>query len=177
MVTEEIVDGYITYSELSAVLRDIEKDSDRVKIDVVGKSAGGRNTYLLAISDRSTLKLVHDYVALASFIADNPDEALVMLDEDRFDYKIPIYIQGNIYCSERGGTDACLNLKNRGILLPCYYADVTCFDPQTVRDTATFEAPTSRPEAIVRILANGVTVLKDSHFMHRSLGRPLKPGT
>jgi hypothetical protein len=44
MVTEEIVDGYITYSELSAVLRDIEKDSDRIKIDVVGKSAGGRNT-------------------------------------------------------------------------------------------------------------------------------------
>jgi uncharacterized alpha/beta hydrolase family protein len=73
MVTEEIVDGYITYSELSAVLRDIEKYSDRVKIDVVGKSAGGRNTYLLAISDRSTLERLDDYVALASFIADNPD--------------------------------------------------------------------------------------------------------
>jgi N-acyl-D-aspartate/D-glutamate deacylase len=91
-----------------------------------------------------------------------------MLDEDRFDYKIPIYIKGNVYCSERGGTDACLNLKNRDILLPCYYADVTCFNPQTVRETATFEASTSRPGGIVHMLVNGVAVMKDSQFMHRS---------
>ena len=67
MVTEEIVDGYITYSERSAVLRDIGKNSDRVKIDVVGKSAGGRNIYLLVISDRSTLERLDDYVAMALF--------------------------------------------------------------------------------------------------------------
>jgi len=110
-------------------LQDIEKDSDRIKIDVVGKSAGGRNPYLLAISDRSTQEWLDDYVALTSFIADNPDEALVTLDESQLDYRVSIYIQGNIHGSERGGTDACLNLKNRGILSPGYYADVTCFDP------------------------------------------------
>jgi len=87
----------------------------------VGKSAGGRNIYLLAISDHSTLERLDDYIALASFIADNPDEALVMLDEGQLDYRAPIYIQGNIHRSERGGTDACLNLKNRGILSPGYY--------------------------------------------------------
>jgi hypothetical protein len=168
MVTEEIVDGYITYSELSAVLRDIEKDSDRVKIDVVGKSAGGRNTYLLAISDRSTLERLDDYVDLASFIADNPDEALVTLDESQLDYRVPSYIQGNIHRIEREGTDTRLNPKNRGTLSPGYYADVTCFDPQTVRDTATFEASTSRPGGIVHMLVNGVAVMKDSQFMHRS---------
>ena len=176
MVIDKIVGGYITYSELSAALRDIEKDSDRIKIDIVGKSAGGRNIYLLAISDRSTLERLDDHVALASFIADNPDEALVTLDEGQLDYRVPSYIQGKIHGSERGGTDACLNLKNRGTLSPGYYADVTCFDPQTVRDTATFEAPTSRPEGIVHMLVNGVPVMKDSQFMHRSPGRPLKPG-
>lgn len=176
MVTEEIVDGYITYSELSAILRDIEKDSDRIKIDVVGKSAGGRNTYLLAISDRSTQERLDDYVALASFIADNPDEALVTLDESQLDYRVPSYIQGNIHGSERGGTDACLNLKNRGTLSPGYYADVTCFGPKTVRDTATFKASASRPGGIVHMLVNGVPVMKDSQFMHRSPCRPLKPG-
>jgi hypothetical protein len=56
----------------------------------VGKSAGGRNIYLLAISDRSTLERLDDYIALASFIADNPDEALVMLDEGQLDYRVPI---------------------------------------------------------------------------------------
>ena len=110
MATEEVVDGYITYSELSAVLRNIEKGSDRVKLDIVGKSAGGRDIYLLAISDCSTLERLDDYRALASFIADNPDEALAMLDEGRLEYKIPTYIQGNIHGSERGGTDACLSL-------------------------------------------------------------------
>jgi hypothetical protein len=87
-------------------LRDKEKDSDRIKIDVVGKSAGERNIYLLAISDRSTLERLDDYVALASFISDNPDEALVTLDEGQLDYRVPSYIQGNIHGSERGGTPA-----------------------------------------------------------------------
>ena len=99
-----------------------------------------------------------------------------MLDEGQLDYKVPIYIQGNIYGSERVGTDACLDLKNRGILSPVYYVDITCFDPQTVRDTATFETPTSWPEGIVHMLVNGVPMMKDSQFMHRSPGRPLKLG-
>ena len=149
-------------------MQDIEKDSDRIKIDVVGKSAGGRNPYLLAISDRSTQEWLDDYVALASFIADNPDEALVTLDESQLDYRVPSYIQGNIHRSEREGTDACPNLKNRGTLSPGYYADVTCFNPQTVRETATFEASTSRPGGIVHMLVNSVPVMKDSQFMYRS---------
>jgi len=77
---------------------------------------------------------------------------------------------------ERGGTDVCPNLKNSGTLSPGYDADVTCFDPQTVRDTVAFQASISRPGNIIHMLINGVPVLRNSQFRHHSPGRPLKTG-
>jgi len=44
-----------------------------------------------------------------------------------------------------------------------------------VKDTATFEVSRPRPESIVHVTMNVVSVMKDSQFTYRSPGRLLKP--
>jgi len=40
----------ILYSEIAPKLREIEVNSNRVKVDVIGQSAGGRNLFLVTVS-------------------------------------------------------------------------------------------------------------------------------
>ena len=40
----------ILYSEIAPKLREIEVNSNRVKVDVIGQSAGGRNLFLVTLS-------------------------------------------------------------------------------------------------------------------------------
>jgi len=40
----------ILYSEIAPKLREIEVNSNRVKVDVIGQSAGGRNLFLATVS-------------------------------------------------------------------------------------------------------------------------------
>lgn len=47
-------------------------------------------------------------------------------------------------------------LAERGLLQAGYYADVVVFDPQQVRDAATFEHPEQFSEGIERVWVNGV---------------------
>jgi len=48
-----------------------------------------------------------------------------------------------------------LNLKNRGLLIPNYYADIVVFNPETIIDTATFSAPHQFPIGIEHVFVNG----------------------
>ena len=41
----------ILYSEIAPKLREIELNSNRVKVEVIGQSAGGRNLFLVTLSD------------------------------------------------------------------------------------------------------------------------------
>jgi len=49
-------------------------------------------------------------------------------------------------------------LHGRGILAPGNVADIVVFDPDTVRDKATFEAPRQRSEGIVDVFVAGCPV-------------------
>src|SRR5438045_6233273 len=51
---------------------------------------------------------------------------------------------------------ARLGVFDRGLLRPGMRADVACFDPERVRDTATYEQPRSLPLGIPYVLVNGV---------------------
>lgn len=55
-----------------------------------------------------------------------------------------------------------LGLTDRGLLKEGYYADVVVFDPDTVKDKATFEEPLQFAEGIEQVFVNGTAVLKDS---------------
>ncbi|HKC64239.1 MAG TPA: D-aminoacylase, partial [Pyrinomonadaceae bacterium] len=48
-----------------------------------------------------------------------------------------------------------VGLKDRGVLRQGAYADITIFDPQTVRDRSTFENPNQYPEGIPYVIING----------------------
>jgi N-acyl-D-amino-acid deacylase len=54
-----------------------------------------------------------------------------------------------------------LKIKERGALLPGYYADVVVFNPATITDHATFEKPHQYATGMIHVLVNGTQVLKD----------------
>jgi N-acyl-D-amino-acid deacylase len=54
-----------------------------------------------------------------------------------------------------GKPAARLRLENRGMLREGFAADITVFDPQTVRSRATYEAPDLPPEGILYVIRDG----------------------
>ena len=70
-----------------------------------------------------------------------------------------------------------LRLTDRGYLKPGYAADVVVIDPQTFRDTATFEKPHQYPTGVKWVLVNGRPVVKDGQYQDGVLsGRVLRWG-
>ncbi|MGH9531737.1 MAG: TonB family protein [Terriglobales bacterium] len=70
-----------------------------------------------------------------------------------------------------------MKLKDRGLLREGYFADVTIFDPATVRDLATFEDPHRTSVGIEYVFVNGVLALEKGKVTGKLGGRPLRgPG-
>ncbi len=67
-----------------------------------------------------------------------------------------------------------LGLFDRGHLRPGAAADVVCFDPQRIRDTATYEVPRQAPEGIPFVLVNGEVVIDMYRHTGRLAGRALR---
>jgi N-acyl-D-amino-acid deacylase len=72
---------------------------------------------------------------------------------------------------------ARVHLHDRGILRPGMAADVTVFDPATIRDVATFEDPMHYSVGVRFVLVNGRPVVDDGRITDERPGRPLRgPG-
>jgi N-acyl-D-amino-acid deacylase len=72
---------------------------------------------------------------------------------------------------------ARVGLLDRGILRPGMAADVTVFDPATIRDVATFEDPNHYAVGVKHVFVNGQAVVKDGVITDARPGRPLRgPG-
>ncbi len=70
-----------------------------------------------------------------------------------------------------------LKIDKRGILQPGFYADVVIFDPENIRDNATFEDPHQYAEGVLHVFVNGVQVLKDGEHTGATPGKFVKgPG-
>ncbi|WP_328611020.1 D-aminoacylase [Amycolatopsis sp. NBC_00345] len=70
-----------------------------------------------------------------------------------------------------------LRLADRGLVRPGYAADLVLFDPETVADTATFDAPRQPAEGISHVFVNGVAAIEDSHPTGALAGHSLRhPG-
>lgn len=72
---------------------------------------------------------------------------------------------------------ANIGIRERGSLVPGYYADVVVFDPATVRDHATFEEPLQYATGVEHVFVNGEQVLKDGEHTGAMPGRVVRgPG-
>ncbi len=68
-------------------------------------------------------------------------------------------------------------LRDRGLVKVGFPADLAVFDPKTVRDVATFEAPNRYSEGFRYVAVNGVLVIDDGRMTGKKPGRALRgPG-
>ncbi len=66
-----------------------------------------------------------------------------------------------------------LGLSDRGVLRTGLKADIAIFDPDTVRDTATFEKPHSYAEGVTAVIVNGQVAFEDGKMTAARPGRVL----
>lgn len=70
-----------------------------------------------------------------------------------------------------------LKLKQRGLLVEGYFADVVVFDPETIIDKATYDKPHQLAVGMHHVLVNGTQVLKDGQHTGKLPGRFIRgPG-
>ncbi len=67
-----------------------------------------------------------------------------------------------------------VGLRDRGLLLPGFYADIVVFDPEGVRDLATFEAPAQYSTGVHYVIVNGQPVLDAGQLTAARPGRVLR---
>ncbi|NIN68991.1 MAG: hypothetical protein GTO63_30750 [Anaerolineae bacterium] len=103
--------GYdsILYSEIAPKLREIEVNSNRVKVEVMGQSAGGRNLFLVTVSAPEAMGRLGQYQAIRQTMLKDPERAQEMVDEFG-DFKVPFYIHGSVHGDEYPGVDAAIRL-------------------------------------------------------------------
>jgi N-acyl-D-amino-acid deacylase len=70
-----------------------------------------------------------------------------------------------------------LRLQDRGLLAPGYFGDVVVFDPGTIQDHATYEAPHQYSSGVRHVLVNGTLVLREGEHTGALPGRVVRgPG-
>ncbi len=70
---------------------------------------------------------------------------------------------------------ARLRLRDRGLVREGYAADLTVFDPATVKDDATFAEPHRYPSGIPYVVVNGAVVVDGGRMTPAGTGRLLTP--
>ena len=72
---------------------------------------------------------------------------------------------------------ARVGLADRGILRPGFKADITIFNPVTIRDVSTFEDPTHYSQGIEHVFVNGKAVVAGGKITAERPGEPIRgPG-
>jgi len=69
---------------------------------------------------------------------------------------------------------ARFGLKDRGILRSGAFADIVVFDPERIRDTATYENPRVFAEGVSYVIVNGQLVFREGSFTGVRSGRALR---
>ena len=70
-----------------------------------------------------------------------------------------------------------LGIRERGRLIPGFYADIAIFDPDTIEDRATFENSQQYAVGIKHVLVNGIRVIADGEHTGMTPGRAVRgPG-
>jgi dihydroorotase/N-acyl-D-amino-acid deacylase len=72
---------------------------------------------------------------------------------------------------------ARVGIADRGLLRPGFKADITIFNPATIRDASTFEDPTHYSQGIEHVFVNGKAVVASGKITAERPGEPIRgPG-
>jgi hypothetical protein len=108
---------HIPYYAIGCTLDSIAAQSNgRMKVEVIGQSALGRDMYLVTINELSTQSQRRDYAnwqLLRSLSRLRPGLAQRLLDQMDGRVKVPLEIQGGIHGNEYEGVDAVMQLIER----------------------------------------------------------------
>ena len=99
----------IPYSEIPAKLREIESNSNRVRVDVIGQSAGGRDLFLVTLSDPEAMGRLGKYQAIRHMMLTDPEKAQDLIEKFG-DFKVPFFVNASIHGTEYPGVDAAIKL-------------------------------------------------------------------
>ena len=66
------------------------------------------------------------------------------------------------------------HLAQRGLLAPNYFADIAIFDPNTIRDTATYEKPDQLAVGVSYVFVNGTLAFENGKMTGAMPGRALR---
>jgi hypothetical protein len=100
--------GVMPYDEIAPFLNNLTGQSDRVSTQVVGKSAQGRDIYMVIVTNPETEAEVAQQAEWRDEIKYSPATAATN-DELAEGYKVPVWYNGNIHGNEWEGTDITLN--------------------------------------------------------------------
>ena len=67
-----------------------------------------------------------------------------------------------------------MRLADRGVLKQGLWADVVVFDPETIRDLATFDNPNQLSQGMEYVLVNGVPVIEGGKMTGALPGKVLR---
>lgn len=103
---------FTKYSEIGKKLEEINKQSNRIKIEITGTSSQGYPLYAVTIADPKSQGKFGKIQALRKQMFKNPEKAQDWIAKNP-DFKVPIMINGSIHGTEFVGTDAVMQLIER----------------------------------------------------------------
>jgi len=103
---------FTKFSAIEPKLQEIIQSSNRVKLEISGKSADGHPMYVVTIADPKSGGKFGKNKALRKQMFKNPGKAQDWVQNNP-DFKVPIMINGSIHGTEFVGSDAVLQLIER----------------------------------------------------------------
>jgi Zinc carboxypeptidase len=103
---------FMKFSQIGTKLTEIQKQSNRVKVEVRGTSADGHPLYVVTIADPTTQGKFGKIQSLRKQMFKNPGKAQDWINNNP-DFKVPIMINGSIHGTEFVGSDAVIQLIER----------------------------------------------------------------
>jgi hypothetical protein len=148
---------HIPYYAIGCTLQDIQSRSHgRMRLEVIGKSALGRDMYGVVINRLRTKQERRDYLgwlAVRALALKSPASAQELLQRLGDDVKVPIYVQGGIHGNEYEGVDAAIDTIEKYATKP--YGDDPAVDDVLSHAILIFN-PTQNPDGrIAGTRANG----------------------
>lgn len=103
---------FMKFSQIGVKLKEIEKQSNRIKVEVTGTSSQGHPLYVVTIADPTTRGKFGKIQALRKQMFKNPEKAQDWINKNP-DFKVPVMINGSIHGTEFVGSDAIIQLIER----------------------------------------------------------------